>query len=88
VQAIKVQAPENTQCSFVAMHHQTFAVTEDGLFNDIHPFTMLTTFYNSFAAARSDPDTMTFEQALKEPNCENFIEAMSHWEIIPISEVL
>jgi len=91
------QAPGKTHHSYAAMHHDTYAFNEDGLLNEVHPLAMLVTYFSSFAAIRTDPDTMTLEQALQQPDRDDFIEAMvkeveeytsgCHWEIVPMSQV-
>jgi hypothetical protein len=69
------------------------AIDPYGLLNSIHPFA--TTM--SFLSTKGDPDTMTLQEALAQPDREEFIKAMEkelldhferrHWDIIPISEV-
>jgi hypothetical protein len=64
--------------------------SDDGpLQNEQHPL--------SYVAKSSDPDTMTLNEAMKQVDKEQFIEAMEkeimdhctrgHWEIVPISSV-
>jgi hypothetical protein len=82
--------------SYAAIHTETFAPFEPGgQLNDLHPLAAL----QCFAATKKtdDPDTMTLERALREPDADKFIAAMErelldhvereHWEVIPISQV-
>jgi len=65
---------------------------EEDLLNDLHPMTVLL----SFPAAKSDPDTMTLDKALREPDAAEFIKAMEqevadhikrgHWEVVPFPQ--
>ena len=76
---------------FLSTTHQE--VPEDNLLNELHPLATLI----SFPATKSDPDTMTLDQALREPNAHKFIKAMErevadhvtrgHWEVVPNSVV-
>jgi len=45
---------------------------EEDLLNDLHPMAALL----SFPAAKSDPDTITHDKVLHEPDADNFIMAM------------
>jgi len=88
------QAPEDISYSYAAMHYNTYAFDEDGLLNEVHQLAMLVTYFSSFAAIRTNPDTMTLEQALQQADHDNFIKAIikevevhthhSHWEIVPM----
>ena len=81
------------------MYFDTFGLNDEGLIEDPHPLAMVATYLWSFPAkrTRSDPDTMTLEQALREPDADKFIEAMEkeleehitrkHWEVIHVSEL-
>ena len=76
---------------FLSTTHQE--VPEDNSLNKLHPLATLI----SFPATKSDPDTMTLDQALREPDAHKFIEAMEsevadhvargHWEVVPNSVV-
>jgi hypothetical protein len=68
--------------------------TLQGEIEDIHPLAGL----QAYAATKQrDPDTMTLERAMREPDAEEFIKAMEkelqdhtergHWEIVPASLV-
>ena len=66
-------------------HHQDDYLTQDAMLDPI-----------SFAA-KSDPDTMYYHQAIKEPDACHFIAAMvdelnehirrGHWSLVPLSDV-
>lgn len=57
-----------------------------------HPFAMLMAFVGT-----SDPDTMTLEEALKQPDRDEFVKAMhkelmdhivrKHWKVVPVKSV-
>jgi len=61
------------------------------LSGEFHPLAMLTTYVTAFVST-SDPDTMTLDQALKEPDKQEFIKAMKkeladhtnrrHWKVV------
>jgi hypothetical protein len=61
-----------------------------------HPFALMTEHVTSFIA-QSDPNTMHLEEALRQPDHEEFIKAMKkglndpidrkHWKVIPASAV-
>ena len=74
---------------FLSTTHQE--VPEDNLLNELHPLVTLI----SFPATKSNPDTMTLNQVLCEPDAHKFIKAMErevadhvtrgHWEVVPNS---
>ena len=81
-----VRAPNRLTYAFVS-------VLTQGL-TDLHPLAGLLSFA---APKRRDPDTMTLDQALREPDADQFIEAMDkelqdhisrgHWDLVHISQV-
>jgi hypothetical protein len=87
--------PARIRAAFPANYADNLLETltdEDGVLTDEHPLAMVVSWTRSFVANRSDPDTMTFEQAMRQPDREKFIEAMvkelddhtnnGHWEIV------
>ena len=70
----------------------TLTDPDDGALLDTHPLAMLVTWTRSLIAKRSDPDTMTLTEAMKQLDREQFIEAMikevtahtekGHWEVV------
>ena len=72
----------------------TYAARWIQTFQDFHPLATLKAFAST---KQRDPDTMTLERALKEPDAEQFIEAMEkeiddhtsrgHWIVVPLSKV-
>ena len=76
---------------FLSTTHQE--APKDNLLNKLQPLATLI----SFLAAKFDPDMMTLDQALHEPNTHKFIEAVEkevadhvahgHWEVVPNSIV-
>jgi hypothetical protein len=63
----------------------------------IHPLAGLQAFLASKGKPKSDPDTMTLQQALAEPDRDEFIKAMEqeladhcsrrHWHVVPIKQL-
>ena len=90
-----VQETVSPRMALAATHLQIFALDDDDLLlEDPNPMALLSAFV---ATRRSDPDTLTLEQALQEPDADKFIEAMEkeiedhttrgHWKVVPISSV-
>eukprot|EP00980_Cylindrotheca_fusiformis_P020590 scaffold7642_cov88-Cylindrotheca_fusiformis.AAC.1 len=62
-----------------------------------HPAALLASTISSFVSSASDPDTMTFAEAMQAPDRAEFIKAMhkeladhigrKHWKIVPLSAV-
>eukprot|EP00980_Cylindrotheca_fusiformis_P016832 scaffold5080_cov130-Cylindrotheca_fusiformis.AAC.1 len=62
-----------------------------------HPAALMANHIFSFVSSASDPDTMTFDEAMRAPDRAEFIKAMhkelsdhigrGHWKIVPISTV-
>jgi len=82
--------------SYATTYESTFSPSDSlqGELEDIHPMAGL----QSYAATKQrDPDTMTLERAMQEPDAEQFIRAMEkeledhtkrgHWEVVPIAQV-
>lgn len=87
---------KTTFSSYAAVHQETFGPSDSlyGETEDIHPLAAL----QSFAATKQrDPDTMTLDQAMREPDADKFIEAMQkelqdhadrgHWIVIPANQM-
>ena len=62
-----------------------------------HPFALFTEQVIALASKSTDPDTLTFEEAMQAPDREQFIEAMykeledhierKHWKIVPLKAI-
>jgi len=67
-----------------------------GLFDEEHPMAFVSQAIYSLAASH-DPDTMTLDEALRQPDREEFIKAMhkelsdhigrKHWKVVPIRSI-
>ena len=57
---------------------RTFTEYKDGLLNELHPLAAVTAYVAMSAAKKTntDPNTMTVNRALREPDREEFIKAM------------
>ena len=57
---------------------RTFTEYKDGLLNEVHPLAAVTAYVAMSAAKKNNtnPDTMTINRALREPDREEFIKAM------------
>ena len=82
--------------SYATAFENTFGPSDERVneIEEMHPLAGL----QSYAASKQrDPDTMTLDRALREPDSEQFIEAMEkelldhtrrgHWEIVPTSQI-
>ena len=78
-------------------HVETHLLQPDTLAQSIpHPFAMILEQTTAFIA-KSDPDTMYLEEALRQPDREEFIKAMykelndhisrKHWKVVPLKSV-
>lgn len=62
-----------------------------------HPLALVSEFVHGNVASSSDPDTMTLEEALRQPDREEFIKAMykelndhvtrKHWKVVPARSI-